>query len=54
MMRVIQFHTTDLEKETNQTNTKRLGADDILSGRILLENLPEPYVLIATVMYLTS
>jgi hypothetical protein len=37
--------SSELEEETNQTNTKTFRASDIVAGRISLDNLPQPYVI---------
>ena len=36
-----------LEEETNQTRTKTIQAKEFIKGKIPLDNLPQPYVIIS-------
>lgn len=34
-------------EETNQTNTRKISAKSIVKGELLIDKLPQPYVIIA-------
>ena len=37
---------TVIEEEINQSHTNTITADDILKGKILIDQLPEPYLIV--------